>query len=61
MLQSVKNYLKETQVEMKRVTWPSRQETMRATLVVIGISLGVAVFLGALDFVFTFLLNRFIL
>jgi len=61
MFQRIKNYLKDTQVEMKRVTWPSRQETTRATLVVIGISLGVAFFLGALDLVFTFLLNRFVL
>ena len=61
MLERIKNYLKDTSVEMKRVTWPNRQETTRATLAVMGISLGVAVFLGALDFVFTFLLNRFIL
>lgn len=46
---------------MKKVNWPTRKETLRYTLIVIGVSIAVAAFLGALDFVFTALLNRFIL
>ena len=54
-------FLKEVRLEMKKVNWPTRQETIRKTLVVIGISVAVAAFLGTLDFIFTTLLNKFVL
>ena len=47
------NYLKESVLEMKKVTWPTKKETYNYTLLVIGISLGVAIFLGILDYIFT--------
>ncbi|MFH0804654.1 MAG: preprotein translocase subunit SecE [Patescibacteria group bacterium] len=43
-------YILESRDELRKVLWPSRQETIKYTLLVIGISLGVAAFLGALDF-----------
>ncbi len=48
------NYLKESYAEMKKVTWPSKKETYRLTLLVIGISLATALFLGLLDEIFSF-------
>lgn len=54
-------FLKEVRLEMKKVNWPTRQETIRYTLIVIGISVAVAMFLGAFDFIFTTLINKFIL
>ncbi|MBI5071587.1 preprotein translocase subunit SecE [Candidatus Falkowbacteria bacterium] len=54
------NYLRESYQELKKVVWPTRRETINHTLVVIGISLGVAAFLGALDFLFTWLLEKYI-
>jgi preprotein translocase subunit SecE len=54
-------FLKEVRVELKRVTWPTRQQTIKYTLIVIGLSLGVAVFLGGLDFLFTWLLDKFVI
>jgi len=53
--------LKEVRVEMKKVNWPTRQETLKYTLIVVGISVAVAVFLGSIDFIFTTFLNKFIL
>lgn len=47
------NYLKESYAEMKKVTWPSKKETYRYTILVIGISLATAAFLGALDEIFS--------
>jgi preprotein translocase SecE subunit len=38
--------------ELKRVRWPSREETVRLTTAVIGFSVAVGVFLGALDALF---------
>jgi preprotein translocase subunit SecE len=45
---------------MKKVNWPTRDETIRYTLLVIGISVAVAVFLGGIDFGFSTLLNKFL-
>lgn len=57
----IANFLKEVRLEMKKVDWPTKEETIRKTLIVIGISIVVAIFLGAIDFIFTTLLNKFIL
>jgi len=42
-------FLKEVRTEVKKTNWPTRQEVLKYTLIVIGISVGVAVFLGTLD------------
>ena len=54
-------FLKEVRLEMKKVNWPDRQEVIRYTLIILGISLIVAAFLGGLDILFTSLLEKFIL
>jgi len=61
MLNKITTFLKEVRLEMKKVNWPTREETIRYTLIVIGISVAVAIFLGGLDFVFTTFINKFIL
>lgn len=61
MLNKIITFLKEVRLEIKKVNWPTKQETLRYTLIVIGISLAVAIFLGSLDFLFTTLLSKFIL
>ena len=43
-------YFYEAKEELEKVNWPSRKETLMSTLLVIGVSVGTAVFLGALDF-----------
>lgn len=43
-------YLIEARHEMKKVVWPSRKETTNHTLLVVGVSLAVAAFLGIVDF-----------
>ena len=60
-LTKIVTYLKEVRMETKKVNWPSRQQTIRYTLIVVGVSIAVAVFLGTIDFLFTTLLNKFIL
>jgi preprotein translocase subunit SecE len=49
----VGNFFREAFSEMRKVVWPSRDETQRLTMVVIGISLSVGLFLGLFDFLFT--------
>jgi preprotein translocase subunit SecE len=47
------DYLKDVQIEIKKVIWPKKQEVVRLTLVVFAISGIVAVYVGILDYVFT--------
>ncbi|MBI3577443.1 preprotein translocase subunit SecE [Candidatus Gottesmanbacteria bacterium] len=46
------NFFKEVIVELKKVTWPTREETIRYTAVVFAISIIVGVFIGGLDVLF---------
>jgi len=46
-------FLKEVRDELKKVVWPTRDEVIRLTSLVIVISLIVGFFLGGLDYVFT--------
>jgi len=57
MANKLTTYINGSIEEMKKVTWPSHKETKNFTLLVIGISVSVAVFLGALDFVFAYALE----
>lgn len=49
MLERLKGYLAETRVEMRKVTWPSRNELKDATRVVIVASLLLTAFIGVVD------------
>ncbi|KKU28044.1 MAG: Preprotein translocase, SecE subunit [Candidatus Amesbacteria bacterium GW2011_GWA1_47_20] len=53
-------YLSETIDELRHVSWPSRQDTIKLTVIVIAISLIVALYVGGLDFTFTNLLTLII-
>lgn len=44
-----KNFGTDIVEELKKVTWPSRQETIRLTAIVIGISLIIGLYLGIID------------
>lgn len=46
------NYFRETLKEMKQVTWPTQKQAFLYTVLVILISVFVAFFLGAFDYVF---------
>lgn len=46
------NYLRDTRAELRHVTWPTKNEAINYTIIVIAISIGTGVFLGLLDFIF---------
>lgn len=60
-MSKLSNYIKETRIELKKVTWPTRQETIQYTLAIVISSAAIAVFLGGMDFAFQQILNKFIL
>ena len=54
-------YIKETRGEMKHVNWPTKDQAINYTLLVIGISIGTALLLALADFVFGLGLESIIL
>jgi preprotein translocase subunit SecE len=50
------SYLSEVKLELKKVTWPKKEEVARLTMIVLAISAVVGGFVGGLDFIFTKLL-----
>ena len=60
MFKKVKNFLEEARQEFRHVNWPTRNEAIRLTAIVISLSLGIALFLGFFDYVFTYLLKTFV-
>ncbi|MCL5438604.1 MAG: preprotein translocase subunit SecE [Patescibacteria group bacterium] len=50
-------FLLEVRDELKKVTWPTQNEVIRLTLVVIAISMLVGFFIGGFDFIFTKLME----
>ena len=61
MLARIKTFIQETRQELRHINWPTRQEAVRLTAFVVILSLVLAAFLGAFDYLFTFLLKKFIL
>ncbi|MCX6784461.1 MAG: preprotein translocase subunit SecE [Candidatus Komeilibacteria bacterium] len=59
-MSKISQYFKESVAELKKVSWPTRKETRNHTIMVIAISLGVAIFLGAADYLFSWILQLFI-
>jgi len=45
-------YFRETWAELKKVRWPTRQEAQNLTLIVLGVTVGMAAVLGLMDFFF---------
>lgn len=58
---SFSTYLKETKGELKHVSWPTRTQAVLFTTLVIVLSIVMAAYLGAFDYLFTWLLKTFVI
>ncbi len=54
---AIVRYFKETRAEIRKVTWPTREEATNLTAIVLGVTLVMALFLGAVDFIFASLIR----
>ncbi len=52
-VEAVRRYFRETIGELRKVNWPSRQEAINLTQIVLAVIVLMTVFLGILDLVFT--------
>ncbi|MFA7201551.1 MAG: preprotein translocase subunit SecE [Candidatus Paceibacterota bacterium] len=59
-MSKIKSYFSESYQELRKVNWPTRKDTIHLTIVVIGFSLSVAIFLGILDMMFSYGIKWFI-
>jgi preprotein translocase subunit SecE len=50
----IQKYLKETMAELRKMTWPSKDELIGSTIVTVVVSLVVAIFIGIVDRLLTF-------
>lgn len=53
-------FFREVVSELKKVSWPSRQETTRLTALVIAVAVSIGIALGMLDLLLTRLLHFFL-
>lgn len=49
-VQKSKVFLREVRVELKKVTWPSRKETVASTAIVVILVVIISAFMGVVDF-----------
>jgi len=57
MIKKIINYFKNVKIELSKVTWPTKKEAIRLTVVVIVISLIFAALIGALDMLFSYIVQ----
>ena len=50
-------FLREVKIELKKVTWPSRKQTMGSTAVVIVLVMIISAFLGLVDVILAYLIR----
>ncbi|MEK7069357.1 MAG: preprotein translocase subunit SecE [Patescibacteria group bacterium] len=59
-MSKITEYIKETKGELKHVIWPTRNQTLYYTLIVVILSVLLAYFLGIFDFIFGRVLEKII-
>lgn len=53
-------FVREARDELKKVSWPNRDTTVRYTIIVVAASLAVGFVIGGIDYLFSLLLKRII-
>lgn len=55
--QKITNYFQEVFAETKKISWPTREDTIRLTIIVISTSVVVSIVLSLLDYIFNLMLD----
>lgn len=55
------SFIKESRDELKKVSWPSRQTTLRYTVIVVAASLAVGLITGGVDYFLTIALEKLVI
>lgn len=57
---AIVKYFKETRAELRKVTWPTRQEALNLTLIVVSFTVFMAALLGIIDYIFAWVFGLII-
>jgi len=57
LLDGIREYVNDTVAELRKVSWPSRQEATNLTLIVLGVTVSMALLLGGFDLIFARLVS----
>jgi preprotein translocase subunit SecE len=60
IIDRIRQFLRESKVELKKVTWPTPKEALASTSVVLAVVIIVSVFLGLVDFGLTKIIRVFL-
>ncbi len=60
-MNKVVQFFQEAKAELLKVNWPTKKQTVNYTILVVAVSVAVALFLGGLDFVFSYILKTYII
>ncbi len=60
MFARIKQFFAESRQELRHVNWPTREEAVRLTTIVVVMSVGIALFLGLFDYLFTDIIKMFV-
>jgi len=58
MYEKIKTFLSETRAEMRKVTWPTKDELIESTKIVIIATFVVTLFIGIIDQLLTLIIRR---
>ncbi|NTV41264.1 MAG: preprotein translocase subunit SecE [Candidatus Moranbacteria bacterium] len=61
MIKKAVQFFQEAKVELMNVNWPTRKQIIGYTALVVAVSIAVALFLGGLDFGFSYILKTYII
>ena len=60
IIQKTQVFFREVYVELRKTNWLSRNEIIRYTFLVLAVTIVVAGFLGGLDYIFSELVQKFV-
>ncbi|MEA2020344.1 MAG: preprotein translocase subunit SecE [Patescibacteria group bacterium] len=56
-MNSLTKFLKEVRQEMKKVVWPSKDEAIKLTAIVLGVVIFIGLYIAFLDYIFSRLIR----
>jgi len=59
-MKDVQQFVEDVQVEMRRVTWPDRQQLRNATAVILVFVIIIAIIIGVMDTLFSWFVRNFV-
>ena len=60
VMEKVLDYIRESKAELKKVTWPTRQQMWYSTIVVIVVTFMVSAYLGLVDLLLTGVFSKIV-